>query len=186
MAQAQQAGLDAGALLETIDPDKIAAADVPSPAGITAAALTRAVAGMSTQRTGESAELPTRRPTVPRLSSTCSRAAESSWPRSSVAPRSTGPWSGCPCSTTSRLTLPPARGRSVSQGAATLPVGARRLPRQRSSRRHLGRPGSPRRPLRAAQCGPGRVSSPGRAPRRAHRLCRWPGPRGRATTLRAR
>ena len=44
MAQAQQAGLDAGALLETIDPDKIAAADVPSPAGITAAALTRAAA----------------------------------------------------------------------------------------------------------------------------------------------
>jgi DNA primase catalytic core len=44
MAHAQQAGLDAGALLETIDPDKIAAADVPSPAGITAAALSRAVA----------------------------------------------------------------------------------------------------------------------------------------------
>ena len=44
MAHAQQAGLDAGALLETIDPDKIAAADVPSPAGITAAALTRAAA----------------------------------------------------------------------------------------------------------------------------------------------
>ncbi|HEY5152053.1 MAG TPA: toprim domain-containing protein, partial [Mycobacterium sp.] len=44
MAHAQQAGLDAAALLETIDPDKIAAADVPSPAGITAAALTRAAA----------------------------------------------------------------------------------------------------------------------------------------------
>ncbi|HEY5150771.1 MAG TPA: toprim domain-containing protein, partial [Mycobacterium sp.] len=44
MAHAQQAGLDAGALLETIDPDKIAAADVPSPAGITAAALSRAAA----------------------------------------------------------------------------------------------------------------------------------------------
>jgi DNA primase catalytic core len=44
MAHAQQAGLDAGALLETIDPDKIATADVPSPSGITAAALTRAAA----------------------------------------------------------------------------------------------------------------------------------------------
>ena len=44
MAEAQQAGLDAGALLETIDPDKIAAARVPSPAGITAAALDRAAA----------------------------------------------------------------------------------------------------------------------------------------------
>ncbi len=44
MAQAQQAGLDAATLLETVDPDKIAAAEVPSPAGITAAALTRAAA----------------------------------------------------------------------------------------------------------------------------------------------
>ncbi|HET9648840.1 MAG TPA: hypothetical protein VFP34_11470, partial [Microlunatus sp.] len=44
MAQAQQAGLDAGDLLETIDPDKIAAANVPSPAGITAAALAGAAA----------------------------------------------------------------------------------------------------------------------------------------------
>jgi hypothetical protein len=44
MAQAQQTGFDAGALLETIDPDKIAAANVPSLAGITAAALARAAA----------------------------------------------------------------------------------------------------------------------------------------------
>jgi SWI/SNF-related matrix-associated actin-dependent regulator 1 of chromatin subfamily A len=44
MAHAQPAGLDAGALREPIGPDKIAAADVASPAGITAAALTRAAA----------------------------------------------------------------------------------------------------------------------------------------------
>jgi hypothetical protein len=42
MAKAERPGLDAGALLGTIDPEKIAAADGPSPAGITSTALSRA------------------------------------------------------------------------------------------------------------------------------------------------